>query len=115
MRYACSALLGGLVLLASVSGLEAQAASADEQLRALYEAEYNWRQAQWGQVRDAQGGWRDGPALPHVDAATQRDRLTYWDSSLAQLAAIPRTALSAEGKVNAAVFEQIVTTLADEV
>ena len=115
MRYACSALLGGLVLLASVSGLEAHAASADEQLRALYEAEYSWRQAQWGQVRDAQGGWRDGPALPHVDAATQRDRLTYWDSSLAQLAAIPRTALSAEGKVNAAVFEQIVTTLADEV
>lgn len=115
MRYACSALLGGLVLLASVSGPEAHGASADEQLRALYEAEYGWRQAQWGQVRDAQGGWREGPALPHVDAATQRDRLTYWDSSLAQLAAIPRTALSAEGKVNAAVFEQIVTTLADEV
>ena len=115
MRYACSALLGGLVLLASVSGPEAHGASADEQLRALYEAEYGWRQAQWGQVRDAQGGWREGPALPHVDAATQRDRLTYWDSSLEQLAAIPRTALSAEGKVNAAVFEQIVTTLADEV
>lgn len=115
MRYACSALLSGLVLLVSVSGLEAHAASADEQLRALYEAEYSWRQAQWGQVRDAQGGWRDGPALPHVDAATQRDRLTYWDNSLAQLAAIPRAALSAEGKINAAVFEQIVTALADEV
>ncbi|MCR9186102.1 MAG: DUF885 family protein [Halieaceae bacterium] len=115
MRYACSALLSGLVLLVSVSGLEAHAASADEQLRALYEAEYSWRQAQWGQVRDAQGGWRDGPALPHVDAATQRDRLTYWDNSLAQLAAIPRGALSAEGKINAAVFEQIVTALADEV
>lgn len=115
MRYACSALLSGLVLLVSVSGLEAHAASADEQLRALYEAEYSWRQAQWGQVRDAQGGWRDGPALPHVDAATQRDRLTYWDNSLAQLAAIPRAVLSAEGKINAAVFEQIVTALADEV
>jgi len=115
MKYAQGALLAGLLLLVSIAGTNARATSADEQLRALYEAEYRWRQREFGQVPAEQGGWRDGPALPRVDAATQRDRLAYWDASLAALARIPADALSPEGRINAAVFSQIVQTLADDV
>ena len=104
-----------MLLLVSIAGTNARATSADEQLRALYEAEYRWRQREFGQVPAEQGGWRDGPALPRVDAATQRDRLAYWDASLAALARIPADALSPEGRINAAVFSQIVQTLADDV
>ncbi len=115
MKYAQGTLLAGLLLLVSATGSQARDTLADEQLRALYDAEYRWRQQEFGQVPAEQGGWRDGPALPRVDAATQRDRLAYWEDSLAALARIPADALSPEGRINAAVFRQIVQTLADEV
>jgi uncharacterized protein (DUF885 family) len=115
MKYAQGTLLAGLLLLVSATGSQARDTLADEQLRTLYEAEYRWRQQEFGQVPAEQGGWRDGPALPRVDAATQRERLAYWEGSLAALARIPADALSPEGRINAAVFRQIVQTLADEV
>tara|TARA_R110001599_G_scaffold188960_2_gene383516 strand:+ start:5984 stop:7768 length:1785 start_codon:yes stop_codon:yes gene_type:complete len=115
MKYAQGTLLAGLLLLVSATGSQARDTLADEQLRTLYEAEYRWRQQEFGQVPAEQGGWRDGPALPRVDAATQRERLAYWEGSLAALERIPVDALSPEGRINAAVFRQIVQTLADEV
>lgn len=114
MKYAQGALLAGL-LLVSAAVSQGRDTSADEKLRTLYEAEYRWRQQEFGQVPAEQGGWRDGPALPRVDAATQRERLAYWEGSLAALERIPVDALSPEGRINAAVFRQIVQTLADEV
>ncbi|MFU8764840.1 MAG: DUF885 domain-containing protein [Haliea sp.] len=93
----------------------AQVSLADERLQQLYEAEYARRQQELGQVRDGKGGWRPGAYLPRVDADSQARRLARWESSLAELAAIPATALSPEAAINAAVFRQIVTTLADEV
>ncbi len=89
--------------------------AADERLRRLYEAEYSWRQQEMGQVRDDNGGWRAGAYLPRVDAATQSRRLARWESDLEQLAAIPAAELGPEEAINAAVFRQIVTTLAAEV
>ena len=84
MKYAQGALLAGL-LLVSAAVSQGRDTSADEQLRTLYEAEYRWRQQEFGQVPAEQGGWRDGPALPRVDAATQREPLAYWEGSLAAL------------------------------
>jgi len=93
----------------------AQVSIADQRLQELYEAEYRWRQQELGQVPDGQGGWRAGAYLPRVDAGSQARRLARWESSLAELAAIPAEDLSREAAINAAVFKQIVTTLADEV
>lgn len=93
----------------------AQVSIADQRLQELYDAEYRWRQQELGQVPDGQGGWRAGAYLPRVDAGSQARRLARWESSLAELAAIPAEDLSREAAINAAVFKQIVTTLADEV
>ena len=100
---------------AQAAAAQAPAADADQRLQQLYEAEYAWRQQEMGQVRDGKGGWRAGAVLPRVDAASQARRLARWERSLAELAAIPAAELSPEAGINAAVFRQIVTTLADEV
>lgn len=50
-----------------------------------------------------------------VDAASQAAYLAYWREVLAELDTIGQDQLSHEQQINAAVFRQIVTTLADEV
>lgn len=85
---------------------------ADERLRSLYEREFAWRQGEEGYFRDEDGEWVRGPAWPDVSAEAQARRLAYWEQALDELAAIPRDALSDEGRVNAAVFEEIVSALA---
>jgi uncharacterized protein (DUF885 family) len=100
---------------AAAQASAAQVSQADQRLQGLYEAEYSWRQQELGQVPDGRGGWRAGAHLPRVDADSQARRLARWESSLAELAAIPAEDLSPEAAINAAVFKQIVTTLADEV
>jgi uncharacterized protein (DUF885 family) len=90
--------------------------SADARLRALYDAEWAWRQNELGQVEDEEsgpGGLADH--LPRVDAATQQRRLAYWEDVLRQLDAIPVDQLSPEEKINAAVFRTSVEALANDV
>ena len=103
------------VLLAACSDSEPPAPSADAQLKTLYEREWEWRQAEWAQVRDDKGDWVDADHLPDVSAEAYAARLAYWDAALAELAEIPREALSEEERINAAVFEQIVTSEASNV
>ncbi len=108
------------VLAATAQAAAAQtttsrALAADRRLQQLYASEYAWRQQEMGQVRDSEGGWRAGAHLPRVDVASQSRRLARWEQSLEELAAIPAAELSPEEAINAAVFRQIVTTLADEV
>lgn len=79
--------------------------TADERLRALYTAEWTWRQKEMG---------RDSDHFPRVDAATQEARLTYWTRALAQLDSIPYDQLSPEEKINAQVFRYSVRGLADD-
>lgn len=90
-------------------------ASADEQLRALYETTYAWQQEQNGRVKDSEDNWTSGDRWPDVTAATYEVRLAYWERALATLRSIPRDALSQEEQINAAVFLQIATTEANEV
>ncbi len=87
---------------------------ADAQLKALYEREWAWRQDQQAQMRNTMGDWVDADHLPDVSPAAYAERLAYWDAALAELATIPREELSDEERINAAVFEQIVSTLASD-
>jgi uncharacterized protein (DUF885 family) len=78
-------------------------ASADQQLRALYEEEWAWRGVEFGRGR---GDEDLGPTdhFPRVDAASWQRRTAYWQAMLDKLKAIPVDRLSPEEKINEAVF-----------
>ncbi|MDP5070648.1 MAG: DUF885 family protein, partial [Congregibacter sp.] len=107
-----------LLALAACSASSIQPATgtstADAQLVALYEGEWLWRQNEAAMQRDDSGEWVAKASLPDVSAAAQQRRLVYWESALAQLDAIEFTQLSADALINAAVFRQIVKTLAND-
>ena len=79
----------------------------DAKLRALYDAEWDWRQKELAQIKE-NGRWVDGDRLTSATAADQARRLAYWQDVLKQLDAIPMDQLSPEEQVNAAVFRQSV-------
>ena len=93
---------------------QAASTDADRKLQSLYEREWDWRQQQRAQVRDKDGDWAPAGHLPDVSPAAYQARLQYWEQVLEELDDIPRQALSHEEQVNAAVFEQIVTTDASD-
>lgn len=100
-----------LLLLAGCASLQpAGSRSADETLVALYEREYAWRQAQQGRVLGEDGEWTAGDRFPDISPGAYAARVAYWNDVLAELAAIPRGDLSDAERINAAVFEQIVTS-----
>jgi uncharacterized protein (DUF885 family) len=81
----------------------APAGSADQQLRALYDAEWEWRGKELGRSRgDDDAGPTDH--FPKIDPASQQARIAYWTNALAALDKIPVDQLSPEEKINAAVF-----------
>jgi uncharacterized protein (DUF885 family) len=71
---------------------------ADAQLRALYTAEWQWRQEQFPGGEDDTRPVADH--LPRVDPAAQQARLKHWQEVLRQVDAIPRAGLSAREQVN---------------
>jgi uncharacterized protein (DUF885 family) len=80
--------------------------SAEQRLRQLYEAEWEWRREQEGRLRG------DGPGaatnrLPSVTPEAWRARLAYWERTLAELGTIPVDQLSSEERINAAVFRTV--------
>ncbi|MEH6789645.1 DUF885 domain-containing protein [Parasphingorhabdus sp.] len=79
----------------------------DARLRALYEAETEWRHQEFHLVRD-DNRWVQGARFPSESAETQARRLAYWQDVLRQLDAIPLDQLSREEQVNAAVFRQMI-------
>ncbi|WP_069050335.1 DUF885 family protein [Blastomonas sp. RAC04] len=79
----------------------------DATLRALYDAEWEWRQAEYARVKEG-GRWIQGDSLGDVTAEAQARRLAYWTDVLRQLDMIPMDQLSPEEQVNAAVFRQSV-------
>ncbi|OSZ71055.1 DUF885 domain-containing protein [Sphingomonas sp. IBVSS1] len=83
----------------------AAAQSADQRLKAIYDAEWQWRLSQTGQVQDGLDT-RQGPRLPCVTPACQAGRLRYWQGVLDQLAAIPDTDLSTPERLNKAVLQE---------
>lgn len=81
----------------------AAAQTADERLKAIYDAEWQWRLAQTGQVQDGLDT-RPGDRLPCVTPACQEQRGRYWQDVLNKLAAIPDAELSPGERLNKAVL-----------
>jgi uncharacterized protein (DUF885 family) len=107
--------LVALLPLAGAAAQTPQAASADARLRALYTAEWTWRQREMARRSNAPGDAGAGDHFPRVDAASQRARLDYWTRALATLDSIPLAALSAEERINAQVFGTAIRALANDV
>src|SRR5580765_7024750 len=76
--------------------------TADTKFRAIYTAEWTWREDQFADDEDGQKPIVDH--LPKVDAATQAMRLDYWQDVLARVKAIPRSQLSPDEQVNYDVY-----------
>jgi uncharacterized protein (DUF885 family) len=98
------------VLLSAPGALVAQTATndADQRLKALYDAEWEWRQKEFARVPGEVGRRAADDHLPRVDAATQRKRLEYWQKTLAELDRIPLDQLSSAEKINAQVFRAVI-------
>jgi uncharacterized protein (DUF885 family) len=110
-----------VVLLAAAAVVAAHAEpakpeTADARFDALYKSEWAWRVEQFPGIEDEdqQAGKYDD-RLPRVDAATQAKQLTYWDAVLRKLAAISAPELSAENRINYAVYKPQIENLAASV
>ncbi|HEX4935724.1 MAG TPA: DUF885 family protein, partial [Gemmatimonadaceae bacterium] len=95
-----------LVFTPALADAQGAGGVADARLRALYTAEWEWRQRELGRGSDA---------FPRVDAEAQTSRLAYWTRTLAQLDSIPFDRLSPEEQVNAQVFRTSIAALANDV
>src|SRR4026207_978461 len=97
-------------LLSAPAALVAQTATneAEQRLKALYDAEWEWRQKE--EARGPGGFGRHAAAdnLPRVDAATQQKRLEYWQKTLSELDKIPLEQLSPQEKINAPGFRAVI-------
>jgi uncharacterized protein (DUF885 family) len=82
-----------------------QAQTADQRLKAVYNAEWQWRLAQTGQVEDGLDT-RPGPRLPCVTPACQAERQRQCQGVLDQIAAIPDAELSPAERLNKAVLAE---------
>ncbi len=96
----CAAVV--LMLAAVPVAASAKGNSADARFMALYTKEWKWRGKQFASGEDDVREVQDH--LPKVDPATQDMRLHYWEDTLKQLDAIPRTKLSAANQVNYDVY-----------
>jgi uncharacterized protein (DUF885 family) len=109
---AAHALLAWYILLAPVfllGGCTHKTQSADARLKAIYTAEWKWRENQFPDDEDAQIPIQDH--LTRVDPATQNLRLAKWQDTLAQLDALPREELSPSEQLNYAVYRPQIETL----
>ena len=99
-----------LALLLSPAALVAQTPAtneADQRLKALYNAEWDWRQKEFAREPGQVGRGAAADHLPRVDAASQQKRLEYWQKVLADLDRIPLQQLSPEEKLNAQIFRAV--------
>jgi uncharacterized protein (DUF885 family) len=100
VRLVTSLFAAGLALTAL-----AHAGPADDRFKALYEKEWAWRQDQFpGQDDEDRESKPTDNRLTDVGADAQATRLTYWQDVLKQLDAIPVGELSADNKVNLAIY-----------
>jgi uncharacterized protein (DUF885 family) len=90
--------------------------AADAAFRAIYEAEWKWRELEFGNAGDEDGEPEiDLPRLPDIGPEAQARRLAKWDAVLAQLRAIDPAKLSPAERVNYAVYQPQVANLAASV
>lgn len=104
-------LIASLMLAGTLSsaGARAQtppaAPAADPRLKALYDAEWTFREREFARMPGASRGEATGSDhLPSVTPTAQQRRLAYWSDMLAKVDAIPVEGLSDEDRMNHAVF-----------
>ncbi len=76
--------------------------SADARFKAIYTAEWKWRERQFPDNEDTRRPIQDH--LPKTDPATQAMRLRMWQDVLGKLDAIPKAELSPAEQLNYAVY-----------
>ena len=113
--FALVCLVRSLAPVPSVAAQGARDTSADGRLRALYTAEWTWRQREMARRSDDPGEAGASDHFPRVDAASHQARLAYWTRALASLDSIPLARLSPEERVNADVFRTSIQALANDV
>src|SRR5687767_3183474 len=108
-------LLAILMIVLNDKPAPAQVTNADARLRALYTAEWQWRQQEMARVSGAPGDAGAADHHPRVDAASQARRYAYWQRTLAALDSIPLDQLSPEERINAQVLGTSLRALANDV
>lgn len=86
--------------------------AAGDAFRALYTAEWNWRESLRCADEDRPGP--DVDHLPPVDAASQAERERRWETVSAQLREIPVERLDARGQIDHAVYAYQIRALLDD-
>ena len=86
-----------------------RASDADARFRAVYTAEWQWRDEQFPDNEDAQKPIQDH--LPKVDPDTQAMRLRTWQDTLRKVDSIPRAELSAAEQLNYDVYRPQIESL----
>ena len=97
--------LAAALLAVAPAAAEAQAGAADAQLKAIYDAEWAWRQKEFAQVADGLRSKSDDH-FPSVARADWARRRAYWNDVLARVARVPAAQLSPEERLNAAVLAE---------
>ena len=109
-----------LTLLLALPGAATPAASAqertaDQRFQSVYEKEWKWRVESFGTVDEDSDNSAGNDHLADVSAAAQTARLQVWDEVLRQLDAIDPAKLSADNRINLAVYRPQVENLAADV
>ncbi len=91
---------GGATAAAAVAG-----SAADQQLKAIYDAEWQWRKKEFAQISEGLRSKEDDH-WPAVTAADWTRRRAYWQGVLDRVAKIPPAQLSPEERLNAAVLTE---------
>jgi len=94
-----------IVMFGTIPAVAAPPTSADQHLKAIYDAEWTWRQKEFAQINDGLRSESDDhfPAIAPADWARRR---AYWQNVLDRIAKIPAASLSAEERLNAAVLTE---------
>ena len=90
------------------------ALAPDARLRAIYQAEWRWRQAQLPSTEDGESDAHTD-RLPDMGAQAQAERLHYWEGVLEQLRAIDPATLSPAERVNYLIYLPQIENLAASV
>jgi uncharacterized protein (DUF885 family) len=97
------------------------APAADDRFKAIYTAEWKWREQQFpGLGSDEEDDADDASATPKdrlasVDPKSQQARLAYWSDVLHKLEGISRQDLSPENRINFDVYKPQIENLAADV